>query len=69
MTTTRFEYDTDLAQFVSDYCNTIDGAANDDSVDIASLYIESCLPAGIHPTDEELAAEVKRLIAQIDYYR
>lgn len=65
---TTFVYNTDLAQFVSDYYQ-IDGARKDSDKDIAEAYIESCLTEPTSATIAELEFEVERLKPQIAYYR
>jgi hypothetical protein len=60
-------YDSDLAQFVSDYMATAEGKVSDR--DIAEGYIESCLVKPSNPSYEWLQHEVEALIPTINYYR
>jgi hypothetical protein len=63
---TTFDYNIGLAEFVSDYLKI---GPVDDSVEIAEAYVETALPAGANPTDDELRVEVNRLAEEINYYR
>jgi len=61
-------YNADLAQFVSDYMSTCEQASHQVSdVAIGEAYIESCLEG--EATDEQMEAELERLLPQIAYLR
>jgi hypothetical protein len=61
-------YNADLAQFVSDYMDTVE-ERKVSSRDIAEGYIESCLVQPSNPSQEWLMHEVEALIPTINYYR
>lgn len=66
--TRQMEYNTDLAQFISDYYQIEGTSRKDPALEIAMAYIESCLVTeGV--TGEMLKVETERLIPQINYYR
>jgi hypothetical protein len=65
----KFEYDTNLSEFMSDYFATIEGAKHDTNKSIAMMYIESCCTKPLTPTLAEQRAEVARLMPDVAYYR